>query len=182
LHWDTSAKISRSPDIKKPTRGCSVKEQYHYLFKSPIDSFFALIPSIFWEVFCEEINRYASECLKRKSTRQISGYIWKAVTLNEILTYFAILIFSMLYPQTGRRVGTAWKNQQVNTWTAYMTLGRFTQINSMLHFNNNVDQDGLAKDSLHKIRPLLKILKKTLGRYAVQVSLQNVHDAMLRNH
>jgi len=104
------------------------------------------------------------------------------VTLNEILTYFAILIFSMLYPQTGRRVGTAWKNQQVNTWTAYMTLGRFTQINSMLHFNNNVDQDGLAKDSLHKIRPLLKILKKTLGRYAVQVSLQNVHDAMLRNH
>ena len=167
LHWDTSAKISSSPDIKKPTEGCSVKQQYSYLFKTPIDSFFALIPYIFWEIVCEEVNRYASEYLSRKNTRQICGYIWKAVTINEILTYFGILMFSMLYPQTGRRVRTAWKNQQVNSWTAYMTLGRFSQINSMLHFNNNSDQEGLAKDSLHKIRPLLQILKKTLGRYAV---------------
>jgi hypothetical protein len=48
-----------------------------------------------------------------------------------------------------------------------MGVGRFTQINSMLHFNNNNDDEGIAGDSLHKIRPLLQILKKTLGRYAV---------------
>jgi hypothetical protein len=46
-----------------------------------------------------------------------------------------------------------------------MSLGRFSQISSMLHFNNNNDEEGLANDSLHKIRPLLQILKKTLGRY-----------------
>jgi hypothetical protein len=37
----------------------------------------------------------------------------------------------------------------------------------VLHFNNNDDDKGIAGDSLHKIRPLLQILKKTLGRYAV---------------
>jgi len=35
----------------------------------------------------------------------------------------------------------------------------------MLHFNDNNDEEGLAKDSLHKVRPLLNIIKKTLGRY-----------------
>jgi hypothetical protein len=87
--------------------------------------------------------------------------------MKELLTYFGMLVFSMLYPQTGHRVQTAWKNQSINTWTSYMGVGRFTQINSMLHFNNNNDDEGITGDSLHKIRPLLQILKKTLGRYAV---------------
>jgi hypothetical protein len=73
----------------------------------------------------------------------------------------------MLYPQKGCRVCTGWKNQSINTWTSYMGVGQFTQINSMLHFNNNNDDEGISGNSLHKIRPLLQILKKTLGRYAV---------------
>jgi hypothetical protein len=36
LHWDTSAEIPSHPDIKKPTIGSTVKQQFHYLFKSPI--------------------------------------------------------------------------------------------------------------------------------------------------
>jgi len=55
LHWDTSAEILSHPDIKKPTKGSTVKQQLHYLFKSPIDSFFALIPYIFGEIFYNEI-------------------------------------------------------------------------------------------------------------------------------
>jgi hypothetical protein len=35
-----------------------------------------------------------------------------------------------------------------------------------LHFNDNDDEQGRESDSLHKIRPLLKILKITLGKYA----------------
>ncbi len=35
----------------------------------------------------------------------------------------------------------------------------------MLHFNDNSDEDGINNDSLHKIRPLLEVLKKTLPRY-----------------
>jgi hypothetical protein len=47
----------------------------------------------------------------------------------------------------------AWKNQQNNSWTTHMGVGHFTQINSMLHFNNNDDKEGIAKDLLHKIHP-----------------------------
>jgi len=52
LHWDTSFKIDELPAGRKPTKGCSVKAQYQHLFNSPIDSFFAIIPYIFWEIFC----------------------------------------------------------------------------------------------------------------------------------
>jgi hypothetical protein len=79
LHWDTTFKINEPPSIKKPTKPCSVQQHCVYLFKTPIDSFFALIPCVFWEIFCEEINRYATEYLKKKNTWQICGYIWKGV-------------------------------------------------------------------------------------------------------
>jgi len=143
-----------------------VKLQYEALFKTPIDSFFALIPYIFWEVFCEEFNCHAKDYLHRKQCRKFFGYTRKALTINELLTYFGVIVFSMLHPQMGRRVRTAWKNQQINSWTTHMGVGHFMQINSMLHFNNDDDEEGIAKDSLHKIRPLLQIIKKTLGQYA----------------
>jgi uncharacterized membrane protein len=38
-----------------------------------------------------------------------------------------------------------------------MSVGRFTRLNSMLHFNDNNNIEGIAKDSLHKVRPLLEI-------------------------
>jgi hypothetical protein len=93
LHWDTSYNVNDSPTIFP-----RVKAQYKYLFKAPIDSFFALVPYIFCEIFCEEINQYAKYYLNRKQGRQICGYIWKAVTINELFTYFGVLVFSMLYP------------------------------------------------------------------------------------
>jgi hypothetical protein len=36
----------------------------------------------------------------------------------------------------------------------------------MFHFNSNSDRNGLATDSLHKVRPLLEILKRSIGHYA----------------
>jgi hypothetical protein len=42
---------------------------------------------------------------------------------------------------------------------------RFQQISSTFHFNDNTDLVGLSMDSLHKIHPLLDILKRTLGLY-----------------
>jgi len=47
-----------------------------------------------------------------------------------------------------------------------MTKWRMLQITSMLHFNNNEDHDGMQEDSLHKVRPLLEIVKRTISRYA----------------
>ncbi len=83
-----------------------------------------------------------------------------------MLTYFGVLLFSMLYPQTGCRVRSCWDNQSINPWTAYMSKARYLQITSMFHFNSNSDRNGLATDSLHKVRPLLEILKRSIGHYA----------------
>ena len=55
----------------------------------------------------------------------------------------------------------AWDDATRNKWTSYMSKSRYLQIISMLHFNNNEDAEGLARDSLHKVRPLLNIINKT---------------------
>jgi hypothetical protein len=58
---------------------------------------------------------------------------------------------------------TAWMDQRTNAWTMHMSVGKKLQISSMLHFKDNNNEEGLANDALHKIRPTLEILKKTLG-------------------
>jgi hypothetical protein len=46
-----------------------------------------------------------------------------------------------------------------------MSVIRFQQISLTLHFYDNTDLVGLSMDFLHKICPLLEILKRTLGCY-----------------
>jgi hypothetical protein len=53
--------------------------------------------------------------------------------INELLTYFGMLGFQSFFSQKGCRVRTAWKNQSINTWTSYMGVGQFIQINSNLN-------------------------------------------------
>ena len=82
-------------------------------------------------------------------------------------------MYAMLYPVTGLRTREAWDSPYQNAWTKFMSKGRFLQICSVLHFNDNSDDQKLETNSLHKIRPLLNILKRTLGRYAI---LGNEHS------
>ncbi len=60
----------------------------------------------------------------------------------------------------------SWDDPFQNPCTCHMSKGRFQQLCVMLHFNNNEDTDRLQNDSLHKIRPLLNIVKKIIGHYA----------------
>jgi hypothetical protein len=83
-----------------------------------------------------------------------------------MITYFGMLIYFMLYPQTGHWLQSAWKDQEFNYWTKSMSIIRFQQISSTFHFNDNTDLVGLSMHSLHKICPLLEILKSTLGHYS----------------
>jgi hypothetical protein len=62
-----------------------------------------------------------------------------------------------------------------------MTHGRYLQITSVLHFNDNNDEEGLARDSLHKIRPLLNTIKKTLGKYATFGNEMSYDEATMAN-
>ena len=110
-----------------------------------------------------EINRYATQYLQKNNTKKVSGCNWQAVTVDDLLTYFGMLFYGMLYPQTGRSLRDSWDGPIRNPWTSFMSKGHFIQVTSMLHFNDNEDEDGRKSDLLHKIRPLLNIIKMTLG-------------------
>jgi len=49
----------------------------------------------------------------------------------------------------------------------------------MLHFNDNEDTEGSKNDSLFKVRPLLNILSKTIGRYAAHGSEVSFDEATM---
>lgn len=187
LHWEFNGSITTSPSNKMAQKNTTLKEGAESQFSSPINSIMTMFPLLFWEIIVTEVNRYAEQKLvlkkatKSQKRKLICGYKWQPVTLNEILTYFGILIYGMLYPQTGRRMRDAWESPYQNAWTKFMSKGRFLQISSVLHFNDNDDEDGKKSDSLHKVRPLLNIVKNTLGRYAVCGSEVSYDEATMAN-
>ena len=126
-----------------------------------------------------EINRYASQYMIAKRKKYIMGYKWQPVSVKDMLIFFGILMQYMLYPQTGRRMRDAWNDPTRNSWTTSMSKARYLQIVSMLHFNNNEDEEGMATDALHKVRPLLNIVKKTVGRYAQHGSELSFDEATM---
>jgi hypothetical protein len=89
----------------------------------------------FWECIVAECNRYAKQKLQEKKKRQglIAGYKWKPVILQEIMTFFGILIYGMLFPQTGHRMAEWWDSPLKNAWTKLMTRGRFLQMTTVIH-------------------------------------------------
>jgi len=62
-----------------------------------------------------------------------------------------------------------------------MAKGRFLQLCSVLHVNDNNDSYGRSHDSLHKVRPLLNILKHILGKYAEHGSELSLDEATMAN-
>jgi hypothetical protein len=104
LHWVYNGSICKEPDDKMPMKKTTIKPGYEHLFKNPTDAMLAVFPVGFWEIIAMEINRYADQKISnRKDKKQlIAGYKWKPVTLNNVMTYFGILMYAMLYPVTGR--------------------------------------------------------------------------------
>jgi hypothetical protein len=188
LHWDYSGNISTTNEAKMSPTPTTVKYEARKLFKSPIDSVMAIFPLLFWETITKQINNYAHFKItqrqqenKVKRPRLIASHKWFPVVLPEVMTYFGLLIYFMLHPQVGKRVRDAWNSPYNNAWTKFMTKSRFLQISSLLHFNDNEDDEGRQKDSLHKIRPLLNIVKITLGKYANFGSELSLDEATMAN-
>jgi len=168
LHWECNTSIGNEPNNKPRPRGASVKASCAELFDTPMNSVMAIFPAEFWTTIVQEVNRYAHQTLRKQGRRPrlVRGYKWRDVSMPEILTFMGMLMYGMLYPQTGRRMIEWWDSPYKNAWTKFMSKGRFQQISSMLHFNNNEDVDGSNSDSLHKVRPILAILKCTISQYA----------------
>jgi hypothetical protein len=100
----------------------TLKPRTEYLLTSPLHSMMAILPVAFWDVTVREINQYAAQKIKTqvekkvsKRPRLICGYRWQDVLLQEIMTYFGLLIYGMMYPQTGRRMRVAGRYLQITS-------------------------------------------------------------------
>jgi hypothetical protein len=179
LLWEHGVEIIEEPlDMMEPTPA-TIPDQHKHLFATPVDAMFAVLPYTFWESMTFEVNRYAGQCLDKNPKKLIVGYKWTPVTVQEMLVFFAILILFMMYPQTGRRMRDAWSDPDRNPWMTHMSKAHILQICSTLHFNDNSDSEGTANDSLYKIRPLLNIVTKTIGRYAMHGSQVSFDEATI---
>jgi hypothetical protein len=48
-----------------------------------------------------EINCYASQYKEKSKKNSVIGKKWKPISVGEMITYFGMFIYFMLYPQTG---------------------------------------------------------------------------------
>ncbi len=74
LHWETDGTIKPQSCKVMNYRSSEVHDDYKHLFTSLIDSMFAVIPLVFWEVMLEEVNRYANDYIRNeKRDRDTDG-------------------------------------------------------------------------------------------------------------
>jgi hypothetical protein len=146
-----------------------VKESFKNKFQTPIHLLMMMCPIQLWEIIVDETNQCADQKMKIQENRKryIGGYKWLPVTLQDKMTYFGLLINGMLYLQTGRWMRDYWESPYLSPLTKFMSRGRFIQISSVLHFNDNEDVAGMENDGLHKVCPFVNIIKSTLRKYAV---------------
>jgi hypothetical protein len=125
----------------------------------------AFLPLSLWKKILVETNRKAHQEMKKIDNNLISGHVWKEdVSLQELMTFFGIMILSTLDPTPGRELAFLFQNPSKYPYTQSMTYLQFCQIKSCLHCNNN-DESKDSNDYLFKVRPLLNTLKATFGLY-----------------
>ena len=134
-----------------------LKLGYVQHFTTPLSSFLSFVPLEFWKLWLYETNRYGKQKLG-------SSVAFKPISLPEFMTFFGILLAMTLQPMPGRRYTRAWDEPELHPYTKNMKKTRFIQIRSILHMVNNENPNS-RNDSLYKVRPLLNVLKKTLGAF-----------------
>lgn len=165
ITWEQNKSIPE-PSEKSCFGESKLKEQYAHHFDTVIDSFLAFLPHTIWEFIVAQSNLYAEQVREKNSNGYICGAPWKHdITLDEMMTFIGIHILMTLHPIPGRDIEYYFQNPDIYEFVkAIDSLRRFQQIRSVLHCNDN-KYEGESKDELYKVRPLLNVLKNTLGYY-----------------
>jgi hypothetical protein len=65
----------------------------------------SMMPLVFWQIIVKEINQYAIQNIKqqieKRNTRRprlVCEYKWQDVSLQEVMVFFGLLLYGMLYP------------------------------------------------------------------------------------
>jgi hypothetical protein len=115
-------------------------------------------------------NRFAHQEMVKakargKTENNICGAKCKDITLGEFMIFLCILLQMCIFPLTGHSYVLYWVYGAIMFhFVNKMQLWRFEQIRSVLHFNDN-ETIPLNGDTLHKVRPLVNIVKVTLRAF-----------------
>ena len=166
LIWKTNGSIDQPFQPSYPST--KLKEEKAHMFQTPLQSFFAFLPLEFWQLYAMNTNFYFKHKLKLKTEKGIVSHDekWKDVSVPELLQFFGVLIKMVLRPMPGRPYVDRWDEPEWHPYTKHMKRSRFRIIRSNLQMsdvNSNLQLNG--EDELYKVRPLLNVLKKTLGDY-----------------
>ena len=143
--------------VKPDRRGC---------FETPLTSFFSFAPLKMFRGIAMYSNAYAHDVMSKKGKPEISGARWASdITITEIMKFFGLLLHMVMRPTPGSSYPYCWMDPGWHPYTAHMTLRRFQQIRSVLHFNYNLAPGAKVNDALYKVRPLLNCIKLTFPSY-----------------
>lgn len=160
--------------------------------KKPVEYFNLLFPEYAFELIVEETNRYAAQYLQKYS--DLHGELplnsrfrnWTNCNVNEIKAYVGLQIFMGVCRKPSLK--DYWSSEGVEQTPGFgkvMSRNAFQRICSFVHFNDNSTsirkgEDGY--DPLHKVRPLLDLLKPLGKKYFIPGREISIDESMKRIH
>ena len=118
----------------------------------------------FYNVIVRDTNRFAAQFIESNPEKEDSRYVgsWTDVTKEEIKAFLAIIIMMGIVHKPD--VNSYWSLDELLatlSFSTMMTRDRFKLILKCLHFNDNstYDPQDPDRDPLHKVRPILNILR-----------------------
>jgi hypothetical protein len=148
----------------KRNQTSTLKAKYEEMFDDEMGAVFDFLPIVLWEKIIFESNKQAAKKLREKTNTCIAGKKWKPITLDELLHFTGILMHMVNVQYANGGYQYYWKVQPRPFFLGDMQISRIEQIRQCFHFNLNPHEE-TTRDSLHKVRPILNIIKYTIGQY-----------------
>lgn len=176
LIWKKNEQINGPSGIRPARRTC-LKKDCRHKFRSVIESVLAFLPVQFWLYHLKQTNNYLKGSLEEKSglnSDSSSPLKFREITFDELMIFYAIIIQLAMKPNPGSRYTESWRTDHKVWYTAcnHMSKHRFQEIRAALHWCDNekvknlyLNQKKRKQDTLYKVRPLLSIIEKNLGKY-----------------
>jgi len=166
LKWDMNGKLNAPAGLAYRPKA-KINKTGEEKFRSEVESLLAFLPLKFWVFHLNECNKYADQLLltKDKGNKKIAGSKFKTLNINELMTFYAILIQMVCRPFPGKRYEECWDHK--DGWFTnckHMTKTRFKQIRAVLHWCDNQLSNSIT-DTLYKVRPMISVLEMTIGQY-----------------
>ena len=140
--------------------------------KKEVTFFLALFSDEAFELLTLESNRYRLQMNKNKIS---------PITKEETRKFIGIILFMSVVHLPRRR--DYWSDAIRQKFVAdVMPVNRFEEILSQLHLNDNeleCKRDELGYDRLHKVRPLLQIIQKTISNCAENEMHMSVDEQII---